>query len=164
MAPRTVMGRLVTAVWIVISVIAATSLVAGIASTLTLTGIGVEVIATADQLRGRNVAALFQSPGEAFATRHGARVRRVDSLADGYQLLEQRTVDALVYDRPQLQYFLTRQNPLGLAVSPAEYEQQNYGFALALDSKLQHDLNLQVLRLRESGMIDRIAGRWLGEE
>ena len=50
LAPKTPWGTLVTGIWIIISVIAASSLVAGIASTLTLTGLQHTVIATAEQL------------------------------------------------------------------------------------------------------------------
>ncbi|MEO8130808.1 MAG: hypothetical protein ABI822_27165 [Bryobacteraceae bacterium] len=41
---------------------------------------------------------------------------------------------------------------------------QHYGFALTLDSKLQHELNLNLLQLRESGAMDRIVEGWLGRE
>ncbi len=164
MSPRTVLGRMVTAIWIVISVIAATSLVAGIASTLTLTGINAEVISTAEQMRGRTVAVLAQSPNEAFAARHGARIRGVNSLPNAYALLERREVDAIVFDRPQLQYFMRQQSPAGSAISPADYGQQDYGFALATSSRLQRDLDLNLLQLRESGGLARIVGQWLGGE
>jgi ABC-type amino acid transport substrate-binding protein len=46
----------------------------------------------------------------------------------------------------------------------ADYEQQNYGFALALRSTAQHELNVNLVQLRESGVLDRIATRWLGGE
>lgn len=164
MAPKTPLGRLVTGIWIVISFIAATSLVAGIASTLTLTGINSQIIGTAEQLRGKPVAVLTDSPGQMFAQRYGARINGVDTLADAYNLLEQRTVDAIVFDRPQLQYFLRQRQAPGVAVSSASYAQQNYGFALPLASPLQHDLNLNLLELGESGSLDRIVQNWLGGE
>ncbi|MEO8028802.1 MAG: transporter substrate-binding domain-containing protein [Bryobacteraceae bacterium] len=164
MAPRTVLGRAVTGVWIIISVIAATSLVAGIASTLTLTGISLEVITTADQLRGRAVAVLARSPGEAFATRYGARVRGADSLAAACASLDRREVDAVIYDRPQLQYFLKQRNADGIAISAADYAPQNYGFALSLNSTVQHELNLSLLQMGESGAMNRIVQQWLGTD
>lgn len=163
MAPRTVLGRIVTGIWIIISVIAATSLVAGIASTLTLTGINTELIASAEQLRNRSASTLADSPGQAFAARYGARVRGVATLPESVALLEQRAVDAVIFDRPQIQYFLKHHRTNGVVLSAADYAQQNYGFAIPLSSRLQHDLNLHLLELRESGALDRIVERWLGQ-
>ena len=165
LAPKTFLGRLVTAVWIVISVIMATSLVAGIASTLTLTGMSTNAITTAEELHGRNVAALAGSPGESFAREYGARVRRVESLDRAYSLMQQRAVDAVVFDRPQLRYFIARKHDPSVAVARAEYMPQNYGFAMPVSSpELVHDMNLHLLRLEESGRVDRIVQEWLGPD
>src|SRR5690606_38751931 len=97
MAPKTVLGRVVTGCWIVISIVMATSLIAGIASTLTLSGIGTNSISTAEQLAGRNVAAVTGSPGETFARVNGARVSPAETLEEAYGLLDARLVDAIVF-------------------------------------------------------------------
>jgi polar amino acid transport system substrate-binding protein len=163
LAPKTRLGRLVTGVWIIISVITASSLVAGIASTLTLTGMRGSAISTAEQLTNRTVAVLDDSPGQQFAKRYGARLRLVETLQNGYDLLSQETVDAVVFDRPQLLYFLQHHRDSHLAVSNAEYMRQNYGFAVPLSSTLAHPMNVNLLRLEESGRVDRIVRAWLGE-
>jgi polar amino acid transport system substrate-binding protein len=163
LAPRTRLGRAVTGVWIIISVIMASSLVAGIASTLTLTGMKTSMISSAEQLHGRRVAVLSDSPGQEFARRYGADLRGVESLARGYQLLNRGAVDAVVFDRPQLLYFLQHQHNQDLTVSNAEYMRQNYGFALPLTSTLLHPINVTLLQLEESGRVDRIVREWLGE-
>lgn len=163
LAPKTRLGRTVTGIWIIISVITASSLVAGIASTLTLTGLRTSVISTAEQLTGKRVAVLADSPGEAFARRFGAHLRGVESLRSGYELLRQQQVDALVFDRPQLLFFLQQQHNPRLAVSNAEYMRQNYGFAMPLSSELAHPVNVNLLQLEESGRVDRIVQAWLGE-
>ncbi|MGH9609819.1 MAG: transporter substrate-binding domain-containing protein [Bryobacteraceae bacterium] len=164
LAPRTRLGRLLTGIWIVISVIAASSLVAGIASALTITGLKTSVIATAAQLNGRAVAVLKDSPGQGFARDNGARLVPVHSLAGGYNLLVEHKADALVFDRPQLRYFLQQQHNAGLAVSQAEYMRQNYGFAFPLSSNRVRTVNLDLLQLEESGRVDRIVRAWLGDE
>jgi polar amino acid transport system substrate-binding protein len=90
-------------------------------------------------------------------------VREVESLERGYDLLSKQTVDAMVYDRPELLYFLQRQPDSHLAVSNAEYMRQNYGFALQLSSELTHVVNLNLLGLEESGRVDQIVKAWLGQ-
>lgn len=101
LAPRTRVGRLVAGIWIILSVITASSLVAGIASTLTLTGLKTSVISTAQDLAGKSVAVLANSPAETFVQDHGARIREVDSLRNAYQLLLRRTVDSVMVGREQ---------------------------------------------------------------
>lgn len=162
-APRTRLGRLVTGVWIVISIVVASSLVAGIASTLTLTGMTTSVISTAEQLTGKSVAVLAHSPGEKFARRYGAEPREVETLEEGCALLGQGKVAAVVFDRPQLLYYLQHHRESHLAVSNAEYVTQNYGFALPLRSERAHRINVILLELQESGRVGRIVHSWLGE-
>ena len=140
----------------------ATSLVAGIASTLTLTGLATNTISTAEQLEGRTVAVMEDSPGEEFAHRFGAHTRIVRSLAEAYHLLEQQSVEAVVFDRPQLLYYVKERRTSGLSVSNAEYVRQNYGFALPLSSDIVHQVNVHLLRLQESGRARRTVTAWLG--
>jgi polar amino acid transport system substrate-binding protein len=162
--PKTRLGRAVTGIWIIFSVITASSLVAGIASTLTLSGLRTSVVSTAAQLNGRIVAVLADSPGEDFARRHEARVREVETLQQGYQLLSGRQVDSVVFDRPQLLYYLQRQPDAQMAVSSAEYMHQNYGFAMSnASADLAHTMNVHLLALEESGRVARIVRNWLGE-
>jgi polar amino acid transport system substrate-binding protein len=163
LAPRTRLGRMVTGVWILISVVAASSLVAAIGSTLTLTGLRTSGVETAEDLSGRTVAVLANSPGEEFARRYGARIRGVESLEQGYEFLRARAVDAVVFDRPQLLYFLQHHRDSHLAVSSAEYMRQNYGFALGLGSQMAHPINVNLLQLQEAGRVDRIVRAWLGQ-
>ncbi len=163
LAPKTRLGRMVTGVWILISVVAASSLVAAIGSTLTLTGLRSSAIATAEDLTGKSVAVLTNSPGEEFARRFGARLRGVESLERGYELLRDEAVDAVVFDRPQLLYFLQHHRDGRLTAASAEYMRQNYGFALPLSSDLAHPMNVILLQLEEGGRVDRIVRAWLGE-
>jgi polar amino acid transport system substrate-binding protein len=164
LAPRTLLGRMVTATWIVISIVTATSLIAGIASTLTLTGMQRNSIETADQLRGRRVAVIPDSPGQPFAERHGANPVGVASLDQGFAFLKQQAVDAMVFDRPQLLYILKERGESSLAVSRSNYARQNYGFAVQLSSPLISEINVRLLELQESGRVDRIVRAWLGED
>jgi polar amino acid transport system substrate-binding protein len=163
LAPKTRLGRAVTGVWILISVLAASSLVAAIGSTLTLTGLKRSTIETAEDLSRRRVAVMADSPGEEFARQYGARVHEVQSLEQGYHLLRDKAVDAVVFDRPQLLYFRQHHHDSHLIVSTAEYMRQNYGFALPLASQLAHPINVNLLELQEAGRVERIVRAWLGQ-
>jgi len=162
-APRTVLGRLVTAIWMIVSIITATSLVAGIASTLTLTGMKTVAISSTAQIPGKRVAVLDHSPGQELALDSRARIQPVESIQQGYDLVKQRKVDAFIFDRPQLLYLLQQERDSDLAVSKAAYMYQGYGFAAPLQSPVIHDLNINLLQLQESGRVKRIIREWLGE-
>lgn len=161
LTPKTRLGRAVTSIWIVMSVITASSLVAGIASTLTLSGLRTSVVSTAEQLRGKTVAVVANSPGETFARDNGAWIREVSSLDDAYRLLANRSIAAVVFDRPQLLYLLQQHRDSQLAVSAAEYQHENYAFAVPLSSELM-PLNVNLLQLQEIGRVDKIVADWLG--
>jgi len=161
--PITFWGRMVTSVWIIVSLIGATTMIAGIASTLTLSGMRTADISTATDLARRNVAAVPGSPSEALALRYGAASVTIESPDDGYRLLKSGRVDAVVYDRPQLLYFLKEHPDRDVAISTAQYQRQGYGFALSLHAAALHEMNVALLALEESGSVQRIIDGWLGE-
>lgn len=163
-APVTFWGRVVAGAWMIISILFATTMVAGIASTLTLTGMGHSVIRTAEELAGKKVAVVGGSPAEDFIKEHGAKKMEINTLEQGYELLENRQADAVVYDRPQLLYLLKTHGDENMSVSAAQYDQQGYGFALPMDTKILHQMNISLLEVEESGQADRIVEAWLGEK
>lgn len=161
-APLTFWGRVIASSWMVLSIIFATTMVAGIASTLTLTGLSTGVITKVTQLRDKKVAVVKGSPAELFLGRYGTRNAYVDNLSEGYKLLKSRKVDAVFYDRPQLLYFLQNHADDDVSVSVSDYMRSGYGFALPPGSKLLHSLNLGILGMQASGEIERVTNGWLG--
>lgn len=162
--PVTLWGRVIAGAWMVISIIFATTMVAGIASTLTLTAMNRTVISTAADLSGKKAAMVPGSPADQLAGRHGAKKVPVVSLQEGYDMLKAGRVDAVVYDRPQLLYFLQEHPDQDLMVSPLKYEPQGYGFAFPLRSPLVHQADVALLQMEESGRVDRIVKEWLGND
>lgn len=160
--PKTSLGRVVAGVWMVLALLTASSLTAGIASALTVAQLTLGAIENAEQLAGRNVAVVSGTPALRFAHRHRAKVREVANLAALVDALQSRRVDAAVFDRPQLEFYLQRHPDAGLTLSHARYMPQGYGFALAPDSPLLHPLNLSLLRAQESGLVSRVTAEWLG--
>ena len=163
-APKTLLGRIIAAGWMIISIIFATSMIAGIASTLTLTGMSNVVIATADELQGKSVAVLQNSPASRFVDDLNGTQVDVQNFEQGYQLLKNSKVDAVVFDRPQMLYFLEHHKDNHVAVSYAEYLKQGYGFAFPLDTDLVHSVNIQLLHMGEDGSLKRVVEDWLGAD
>ena len=155
-APITLVGRIIAGVWMVLSIIFATSMVAGIASTLTVSSLGSTTISTIEQLSGHKAATISISPAEDFLKKSNIKVIHVNNLNEAISKLKNKEVDAVVYDRPQLLYFLKHNNKEDLYISKAEYYKQGYGFAFPLNSELTFDVNRSLLELAENQEINRI--------
>ena len=162
-APKTLRGRIIAGSWIVISIIFATSMVAGIASTLTITSISRTAITKAEDLNHKNVAVPADSPAASFIKEYGGKEVAMDNIAQGIQLLKDKSADAVVFDRPQLLYYLKKHPEKDLAISHSEYEKQGYGFAFPLNSPLVHHVNIYLLYDAETDKTARIINEWLGD-
>jgi len=163
-APITLMGRIIAGAWMIISIIFATSMVAGIASTLTLSSIGSATITNIEQLSGKKTATISGSPSEAFLRKEKIKVNGVNNLDESIVKLESNDVDAVVFDRPQLLYYLKRNKKENLFISKAEYYKQGYGFAFPVTSQLILDVNLNLLELAESQEIEKIIHSYMQKD
>ncbi len=163
-APVTLWGRIIAGSWMVISLIFATSMVAGIASTLTLSSLGSSTISTIEQLSGRKAATIADSPSEAFLKEYHVKVVGVSNLHDAVAKLKSKEVDAVVYDRPQLLYFLKNNRDEDLHIAKAEYYKLGYGFAFPLNTTLTYDVNRGLLELAEDQKVTEIVEDYLDKD
>ena len=119
-APVTLMGRIGAGSWMIISILFATTMVAGIASSLTLSGLDKTVISSADQFQNRKIAVLNNSPGLDFVKEYNGKVVVIYKLEEGYKLLKNKEVDAVDFDRPQIQFFLEKNAEKEVTISNME--------------------------------------------
>lgn len=164
MAPRTAAGRIIAGSWIVIAIISATSMVAGIASVLTMTGMDSTVVQNIEQLSGRKTATIMGSPATSFIKEHNSKLVTVNSLDEAMALLEAHKVDAVIYDRPQLLYYIDNHKGEELFLAKAEYYKQGYGFAFPLGSELVNSVNLNLLEMAENQKVRSVIDQYIGEK
>ncbi len=160
--PVTGKGRLTMGVWMIISMITASSIIAFMATALTLSQLDKPAISTAGELRGQRVAVVPATTGLRFVQRHGGRVVESDSVADAIDEVLKGNAAAVVYDRPMLRYYLSEHGDVPLALSPVTYEPQGYGFAVRPGSELEQPIDIAILRLRHDGKVETFAQQWLG--
>ncbi|MFD2550728.1 transporter substrate-binding domain-containing protein [Bizionia sediminis] len=163
-APITLLGRIIAGSWMVISIIFATSMVAGIASTLTLATISSATVANIEELSGARAATIAHSPSEDFLLKENVQVVGVDNLSEAIQKLLNKDVQAVVYDRPLLLYYIKNNRHDNLYISKAEYYKQGYGFAFPLQSSLVLDVNRELLKLAENQEITEIIHRYIEKD
>lgn len=163
-APVTLWGRIIAGVWMVVSIIFATSMVAGIASTLTLSGLGDSTINTIEQLSGKSAAAVLGSPAEQFLKDHFVKEYPYPTLEEAMKALGDKKVDAVIFDRPQLLFYKQSHPNEKIYIAKAEYYKQGYGFAFPLNSKLPHQVNIKMLELAEEGRNSTTTKSWIGKD
>ena len=163
-APITLLGRIITGAWMVISIIFATSMVAGIASILTLSSLDSTTVSTIEQLSGRKAATISGSTSEDFLNKYKVKTVSVTNLDEAIKMLESKDVEAVVFDRPQLLYYLKNNNDEKFYISKAEYSKQGYGFAFPTDSELIFCVNRTLLELAENEQTERIINYYIQKD
>lgn len=160
-APRTPAGRVVMGSWMIISLILATSFVAGIATTLSMTLREDITITSMQQLEGKKVAVPDYK-------KIMDRVRNVDgtpiavhTVSEGYKMLLDKKVDALIYDQIPLEYVFGADKKDEYVLSKKKIEPQYYGFVFPIGSELKRKIDLQIIHLQENKEIVHIVEDWI---
>ena len=162
-APKTLLGRFIIGSWMIISLIMATSFVAGIASTLTLTGNQENTITKINQLEAKKVAVPPNMRLVENIRNIGGDPITVDNAQEGYNLLTDGTVNAFLYDQVQLAYIFKKKDRDDYALTKNSGYTQHYGFAFDHNNPLQDAINVSILQLKESGEINSIVASWIGK-
>jgi polar amino acid transport system substrate-binding protein len=163
-APVTLMGRIVAGTWMIVSILFATTMVAGIASSLTLSGLGKNTISSAEEFEGKKIAVLKDSPSVDFVKEYNGRTIFVENLEEAHKMLKNKEIQGIVFDKPQLKYFLESNPDKKLTIANVEYLKQGYGFAFPLNSDKVSHFNIELLKLKEYGVLRDITVNWLGQE
>lgn len=160
--PVTVAGRVICGAWMLISMVTTAFVTAGMATAFTVAQMNAAPVTSAEAMAGRRVAVVRGSTAAEFALAHRARAQLVDHIQQALLLVKEGDVEATVYDRPTLQYWVLQHPNAGVVVAASGYEPQDYGFALPLRSSLPHSLNVALLKLTEEGEMGHLQTRWLG--
>ncbi|PID37954.1 MAG: ABC transporter substrate-binding protein [Proteobacteria bacterium] len=158
--PITRVGRWISGVWMLIAMVTASSLTAGIATALTLSQISNGDISTLKQVKRRRVAVVKGTPAVALARRYRAQLLVVDSKERAIELVARKQVDAALYDYPVLQHHLAQHPELPLTVYRTKTRGDHYGFALPRGHELRGQLNVTLLQMRETLGLQAITRRW----
>ncbi len=159
-APRSGIGKVLAATWMIVSLMIASSVVAGLASAMTYVQFQRSPITTVEDLKGRKVGGIAGTSAFAFVQRYGAVPVAADSLETALQWLRTEAVDAVVYDYPQLQYALRQHPDWAITLVKLPVTTEYYACALSQHSPYQEMLNQAVLHALEAGKIAQVLQRW----
>ena len=160
-APKTILGRFIVGSWMIISLIMATSFVAGIATTLSITSKEGKTITSLTHLESKKVAVPSNQKLIDNINIFGGETVLVTNAKEGYKKLINGDVDALVYDIVPLEHIFKNSKKEGFLLSKKGILPQHYGFAFPEANALKKQIDIEILRLKESGEINKIIKEWV---
>ncbi|GAB7081771.1 transporter substrate-binding domain-containing protein [Megalodesulfovibrio paquesii] len=146
-APKSTPARVVALLWMFTCVILVAVFTASITTTLTMHRIGGR-ISSAGDLRTARTGCLVDSQAEEYLQHIRATPRRYETLDAALDDLTAGRLDAVLHDRPLLQYAMLRGTAKGITLLSMMVDQEDYGFAFPAHSPWRKRVNIALLRLR----------------
>src|SRR5690606_23837546 len=124
-------------------------------------------ITSMEDLAGKSVASRLGSAPLDYLAENvpEADAKSFEQLEQMYLAVEGGSADALLYDGPNVEYYISTAEDTKLKVVGDLYEAQDYGIAVSKDNeKLVSAMNDALQKLLEDGTYAEIYKKWFGEE
>jgi len=113
-----------------------------------------------EDLVNRKVGTTKGSTAEAFIQSIGANPVTYDKIEDALSSLDNKLVDAVVFDAPVLMYYAANKGQGRVRLVGAMLKKENYGILFPQGSSLRKPVNEILLKLRENGTYDALFNKW----
>jgi polar amino acid transport system substrate-binding protein len=157
--PRQWLARVVALFWMFTGIVFVALYTAQLAATLTVQQIQ-SGITGPDDLAGRKVATTRGSTAANIVRELRAQVIEVGRIDEAYQALQDREVDAVVFDSPVLLYYAATEGKGRVNLVGAPFRKEDYGIIFRPGNPLRRQVNATLLQLREDGTYQQIYDRW----
>lgn len=154
-------GRIWSAIWMVIGVGIIAYITSSITSVMTTTSLTNQIHSLSD-LSGKRVGVRDGSLAEDYIQELGIQTRSYTDIDTAVQGLMSDEVDALVGDAPVLEYFTHTHPEQPVRVVGNIFHPDKYGFGFALQSDLLRPVTLELLGLREQGSVRDLRVKYFG--
>ena len=114
-------------------------------------------------LPGKTIATVPGSIAADYLSQAGLRFVKVTNADDGYNMLVQRQVQAIVYDASTLQYWAAKRGKGVLQVVGPIFWPEKYGIAVAPGSPLRKQINEALLGMYANGSYEDIYRKWFSQ-
>ncbi len=161
--PRHWVSRVVALLWMFTSVVFVAFYTATLSATLTVQSFKNEINGP-DDLHGKTVATVAGTTSADYLRSNGIPVVALASADDAYKALAAKTVDAVVFDAPVLQYIAAHQGDGKVNVVGPVFHVENYGFVFRNGSDLRKKVDATLLAMREDGSYDTLSDKWFGKK
>jgi ABC-type amino acid transport substrate-binding protein len=113
---------------------------------------------------GKQVAVVKGTTSQNYMETQRSDIYAFDNVENAYAALLSETVDAVVYDAPNLLHYANNEGQGKVIVVGKLFVLQDYAMALPQGSRWREKINRAVLTLLESGETRHIRSKWFGDE
>ena len=159
--PRQWPIRMVTVLWTFVSIIFVAYYTAILTSNLTVARIQSQIGSPAD-LIGKKVCTGAGTTSPPALDRLGVKYTGLPKITDCYAGLKAGTFEAVVYDAPVLEYFVTHDGAGIAAMAGPIFKDEDYGIVFPIGSKLKEEADEALLSMQEDGAYDLLKQKWFG--
>ena len=161
--PKRWVGRILAGILILIFLPTFGYFIAQLSSDLTVRNLKHNITGPED-LVGRQVAVVKGTTSQEYMEKQRSSIDAFDSVENAYAALLAESVDAVVYDAPNLLYYANGEGKGKVRVVGKIFVLQDYAMALPQGSRWREKINRAVLALTESGETSHIRSKWFGDE
>jgi len=148
--PKSFASKSIAMVWMFILLLAVSSVIATISSTLTVSKIGGLVTSKDDLTKGK-IATIKDSTSDSYLKNRRIYPLYYKTIPDAMKALEKGKVDAIVYDKPILSYYIHHLHNNCMTLIDTRFKSQNYSIAVQEGNKeLLEKINRALLEIIES--------------
>jgi ABC-type amino acid transport substrate-binding protein len=159
--PRSLWGRLIAIIWMFTSIIIISIFTAAITSSLTVSKLESSIKGLDDLSRAR-IGTITATTSETYLRKRFFSFKRYNSADKGLVALADGKIDALVYDKPLLRYFVNKNYQGLIQILPVSFYRQDYGIAFQEGSGLREPVNRVLLKKIVDPVWEGITYRYLG--
>lgn len=160
--PKHPVGRIGTTAIIVIGVGIFGFILANITAIVTNPG-DFGALNTPQEMSGKHVAAVVDTTSVDAASKYGAVVVAAKTYGDAVSMLRRKEVEAVVFDSPSI-LATQKDNDKEFDLAGPVFDEQRYGIAMPLDSKIAHEVDQALLELMEPDRYGYLKDKWFGKE
>jgi polar amino acid transport system substrate-binding protein len=153
--------RVVTVIWTFVSIIFVAYYTAILTTNFTVSTIS-SLISTPSDLIGKKVCTVADTTSAAYLNKLGAPFTGVAQIQDCYGGLEKGDFQAVVYDAPVLQYYVTHGGAGVAAIAGPVFKDEDYGLVFPAGSQLREEAGSALLSMQEDGQYELLKKKWFG--
>jgi polar amino acid transport system substrate-binding protein len=161
LGPRTLPGRIVAIIWMIVSIVAIAVFTASVTSVLTIKHLQGTVHEVGD-LSTVRVGAVAGTSTEDTLSRLRIGYRKFATPEEGIKALRSHSIDAFVYDKPLLAWIIRQNFSSSVELIDTTFDPQQYAFAMPNGGLLRNAINVAVLDAIHSEWWEETTFRYLG--
>jgi hypothetical protein len=145
-APKTKLGKVLSFILMWLSLGMVGFMYGNITTALTVAQLddGVENISDLNKMK---VGTIDGTTSSVFLENNNIKFINFNSTEEGMDAMVNNELDAFVYDKPILEYYISKNKYSEIVLSKKDFMEQTYGFVLNKNSELSEDLNKTIMEI-----------------